>query len=92
LGQRVARHGAGAEALKVIFDADLPTRRDTSALIHAATESGYGLKTPDTNVLFFRHDEVAAIVADLTVKRDEDDFERPTIDQALKNYWHERMA
>ena len=34
----------------------------------------------------------AAIVAYLTLKRDESQYERQRIDEALKNYWHDRAG
>ena len=40
----------------------------------------------------FGRDEVAAIIAYLTLRRDADEFGRQRIDEALKNYWYERVA
>jgi hypothetical protein len=40
----------------------------------------------------FTRDEAAAIVAYLTLKRDESQYERQRIDEALKNYWHDRAG
>jgi hypothetical protein len=39
----------------------------------------------------FNREEAAAIVAYLELKRELDEFERPGIDQALKNYWYGRV-
>ena len=38
----------------------------------------------------FTKTEASAIVAYLTMKRDDDEFERARIDQSLANYWRER--
>ena len=40
----------------------------------------------------FTGDEAAAIVAYLRFKRDSSEFERKSIDEALRNYWNERVA
>ena len=40
----------------------------------------------------FNKEEVAVIVAYLSWRRDEDEFERQSIDEALRNYWHDRVA
>jgi hypothetical protein len=40
----------------------------------------------------FNREEAAAVVAYLSLHRDENGFARPMIDQALKNYWYERAA
>ena len=40
----------------------------------------------------FNQEQAAAIVAYLTLKRDEDDFERQHIDEALRNYWRDRAS
>jgi hypothetical protein len=37
-------------------------------------------------------EEAAAIAAYLSWKRDEDEFERQSIDDALTNYWHDRAG
>ena len=39
----------------------------------------------------FSKQEVAAIVGYLTLRRDRDQISRPAIDQALRNYWNERV-
>jgi len=40
----------------------------------------------------FKKEEVTAIVAYLNWRRDEDEFERKRIDEALRNYWYDRAA
>ncbi len=40
----------------------------------------------------FTHSQVRAIVAFLELKRDADEFRRDGIDEALRNYWLERIA
>jgi hypothetical protein len=40
----------------------------------------------------FNKDEAAAIVAYLSCRRDEDEFGRQSIDEALGNYWRDRAA
>jgi hypothetical protein len=40
----------------------------------------------------FNRKEAAAIVAYLKLKRDLDEYDRPAIDQALRNYWLERAG
>lgn len=40
----------------------------------------------------FNRDEVAAIIAYLTYKRESDRVESQRIDEGLKNYWHERAT
>ncbi len=40
----------------------------------------------------FSREETAAIIGYLTLRKDAYDFEHQRIDEALKNYWHERAA
>jgi hypothetical protein len=40
----------------------------------------------------FTREQAAAIVAYLMLKREADAAERQTIDEALRNYWHDRLA